>query len=228
MIDVVANRKMNERLSELYIEYGPQYLEKYVEVFKDSSPPQRINEFGIIDETRYDRDKGILVVAKETDGWSNEDYANEWLFRAWMLKNTREGLKGHARQHPVMWYNVARWISYISNQEQNIQNLAAQCSIDQIGTIAYTNMNKVRGGTHSGKEYYELANARVSGEILQRELDIIQPKIILCCGTYEVFLQHQLCHEAVVIDMPHPGARKCKIGMLEKLRKELAEKLRLI
>lgn len=224
MIDVAENYRINARLSELYIEFSPRYLEAYIDAFRDNDPPMRINEFGIIDETCYDRDKGILIVAKETDGWSNEDYANGLLFRKWMHQNTQTGLSGHAKKHPTMWYNLSRWVSFINNQEQSMHTLAEQYTIEPIGTVAYTNMNKVRGGIQSKKEFYKIAQAGISGEILQCELDILQPKIIVCCGTYGVFQKHNLRHDAVVVEMPHPGAYKSKIGLLEILKSQLTGK----
>ena len=60
MVSQIMNQSVNNRLSELYLQYTEPYLAAYVEVFADDDPPSRINEFGIIDESRYDYDNGIL------------------------------------------------------------------------------------------------------------------------------------------------------------------------
>lgn len=221
MVDPNVNHHINARLSEVYMRYTNKYLASYIEVFQDNNPPCRINEFGIIDEEQYDHENGILVIAKETDGWSNEDFANGLLFRDWLNDVVHNGLHDHARRHPVMWYNIARWVSYIVNPKQPIHNLADQYPIPEIGKVAYTNINKVRGDTQSGIQYWRLANSDVSGELLREEIAILQPKIILCCGTYSEFTHHIPHFEGTTIKMPHPGARKSKLGMLESLTSQL-------
>ena len=59
MIDRDRNRKINAALSTLYERYSAAYLTAYIKAFRDENPPERINEFGIIDEERYDADNGI-------------------------------------------------------------------------------------------------------------------------------------------------------------------------
>ena len=224
MVSQIMNQSVNNRLSELYLQFTEPYLAAYVEVFADDDPPSRINEFGIIDESRYDYDNGILVIAKETDGWSNEDYACGVLFRSWMNNITLNGLHGHARRHPTMWYNIGRWVSYILDPSQQLERLAEMYPISEIGRVAYTNMNKVRGGTQSGDQYWQLANSDISGEILRKEIEILQPKVIVCCGTYREFIHHVPCFEGIVVDMPHPGARKRKLDMLALLAQQFHSK----
>ena len=87
----------------------------------------------------------------------------------------------------------------------------------QLGQWAFTNLNKVRGRESSGKEYWTLANADISGQLLRAELDILQPKIVVCCGTSVVFHAHVKSFSGVVINMPHPAARIGAAQMLHKL-----------
>lgn len=225
MVNQTINRHINAKLSELYLRFSDRYLASYTEVFQDDDPPCRINEFGIIDEERYDHENGILIIAKETDGWSNEDYASGLLFRGWMKDITYNGLHDHARRHPIMWYNMARWVSFVADPEQQIDKLADLYPIAEIGRVAYTNMNKVRGGSQSGMQYWQMATMDISGEILREEIAILQPKIIVCCGTYREFIHHIPHYSGIVIDMPHPGARKNKLDMLRTLASQLLPKL---
>lgn len=221
MIDAVYNRAINAKLSKLYEEYRASCLAAYVEAFQDSNPPQRINEFGIVDEDRYDADRGVLFVAKETNGWCNEDYAAGVLFRAWLQDMTKNGLSGHAKRHPIMWYNIGRWASFLDSPSQSMEELANKKTTEKIGTLAFTNMNKVRGGSQSADSYWSLAYAPISGELLRKELEIIQPKVIVCCGTHREFLCHVPDFNGVVIHMPHPGARIRTKAMLEQLAAQL-------
>ena len=222
MIDKKRNIEINERLRNLYKKYQKEYLSMYIQKFKDPDPPQRINEFGIIDAERYDTDNGILFIAKETHGWSNEDYSNGIFFRSWLKDMTEHGLHGHASRHPLMWYNLGRWASLLNNPSQDISKLAEIKSISEIGTLAFTNINKVRGESSSGSAYQNLAHADITGCLLRKEIDIIQPKTIVCCGTYQEFIRH-VDFNGKVIEMPHPGARiKTKV-MLNKLSEQLKQ-----
>lgn len=221
MIDVSKNKKINEELSNLYNEYSAACLKTYIEIFHDPEPPCRINEFGIVDETRYDTDNGIFFIAKETNNWSNQEFENEYFFRGWINRMSQEGVRWHEhiKRHPNMWYNMGRWAMYLSNPEYELSYIRS-CTdeaVFQLGTVAYTNINKVRGHSSSGKEYWDMANSPITGEILRKELDIIKPKTVVCCGTYRVFCHHIPDYHGVLIDMPHPGAYKSALSMLENI-----------
>lgn len=217
MIDAAYNRGINARLSKLYEEYRAGCLAAYAEAFRDPDPPRRINEFGIVDERRYDSGRGVLFVAKETNGWSNEDYAAGVLFRTWLRNMTEHGLSGHAKRHPAMWYNIGRWASLLDDPSQSLEALASEKTVEKIGTLAFTNINKVRGRSRSADSYWSLAYAPVTGELLRMELEILQPKVIVCCGTHREFLYHIPDFDGLVIHMPHPGARIRTRAMLEQL-----------
>ena len=62
-------------------------------------------------------------------------------------------------------------------------------------------------------------------DVLREEIEIIKPKIIMCCGTWYVVNYHLNCEElekngCKVLCMPHPAARKSSLKMLEDLRKQ--------
>lgn len=221
MINLEINREINKKLQELYLSYSDAYLKAYTEAFKDNSPPTRINEFGIIDVTKYDADKGILFIAKETNGWDNETFAKEIYFRDWMYGISTEGVsgKGHVQKYPTMWYNLGRWAMLLSNSELDIEYIRSCKSeaLKAIGEVAFTNINKVRGKSQSKDEYYTLAYSDISGEILREELKIIKPKVIVCCGTYNEVIHHARDYQHTAIKMPHPGARMNAMKMLKRI-----------
>lgn len=122
-----------------------------------------------------------------------------------------------------MWYNIGRWASLLNNPSQSIPALAEAKSevIEKIGTVAFTNINKVRGKEQAKNEYASLAYHDMSGMLLREELSIIQPKMVVCCGTYYEFAYHVKDFNGPAIAMPHSGARKNTITMLEQLRASL-------
>lgn len=228
MIRADRNAEINEILRNEYYSFTVPFLTEWSAAFDKEIPPSRINEFGIIDEKRYDTDKGVLFVCKETNNWDNEDYEKGILFRGWMEGITQHGLAGgdHISQHPNMWYNIGRWATLICGPSTSIDEIADMkaSAISAIGMIAFTNINKVRGKKSSRNEYHQLAKSRIAGELLRREVEIIKPQLIVCCGTYNTVVKSLHDYEGQIIKMPHPGARKKKTKMLYELLRQITPK----
>ena len=227
MIDVNKNQEINQKLSEIYEKYSKAHIDAYVKAFNDTDPPCRMNEFGIIDIEKFDSDNAILFISKEKNGWSNEEFNNNIFFRNWLHNISKDGVagKGHVQKHPTMWYNIGRWAMFLNNPELDPEYIR-WCKLEAlnaIGTIAFTNINKVRGRNNSKNEYYTLAYTYNVGEILKEELAIIKPKIIVCCGTYDEFIYHAPEYKSIAIKMPHPTARKSCIKMLSILSDHISK-----
>lgn len=234
MINLKLNKAINKKLAELYIENTSEFLSVYEKAFNDTKPPDRINEFGIIDEEFYDAEKGVLVIVKETHGWNNGDFEHGVLFREWLFNISKNGVigNGHIQQHPTMWYNIGRWLSTINNPTMSVEHISKlkQEAITELRTMAYTNINKVRGKRQSGTEYEKVAYSDIAGVVLREEISIIKPKVIICCGTWRPFCYHVSYEElknkgCEIICMPHPSCRMNKVEMLKDLRKQWIDNL---
>lgn len=225
MIAVDKNIEFNRGLSALYEEKTKDFLCEWRKAFQGSAPP-RLNVFGIIDEEKYDADNGILFIGKETNEWDDKDFAAENFFRPWLRSISLHGLEGHGsvKTHPNMWYNVGRWAMLLQQPERDLQEIANQkyAALEALGTIAFTNINKARGKNASKKEYYKLAYSEIAGSVLKKELDILKPSTIVCCGTYREFVHHISDYPGKIIDMPHPAARKSKLSLLNELRSQIS------
>ena len=153
---------------------------------------------------------------------SDEDFAKGYLFPVWMGEIFEKGPFGHMQKHPKMWYNLGRWIALLRQPTLPNEKLASMKreTIDQLRTVAYTNLNKVRGSAGAGKEYNTLLQASVVAETLRREVAILQPHTVLCCGTYEAVKAALPDFVGRLISMPHPGAFKSTNSMLEQLRRQ--------
>ena len=222
MIDAKENELRNSMLdSQVYKMYTPELLVAWAEAF-GKKPPARVNLFGIVDAERYDPEVGILFIGRETNGWKNEDFSDGNWFRQWLCHMTQCcGRNMDFTRN--MWYNIGRWVMLLREPQADIELLAALKSeaLPAIGTIAFTNINKVRGKEQCGEEFWALAKNPTVGMVLRREIEILQPKIIVCCGTKWIFDQHMPDYPGKVIDMPHPGARKNKQKMLLRLREQI-------
>lgn len=230
MINIKLNKDINKKLSELYTENTSEFLSVYKKAFKDTQAPDRINEFGIIDEECYDAEKGILVIAKETHGWNNNDFEQGLLFRDWLSNISKNGAigNGHIEKHPTMWYNIGRWLLTINNPTMSVEHISElkQETITELKTMAYTNINKVRGKGQSGTEYEKVAYSDIAGVVLREEISIIKPKVIICCGTWRPFCYHLNYEElesqgCKILCMPHPTCRRNKVEMLKDLRSQI-------
>ena len=225
MINVKKNIEINNKLSELYLQYTKQFLDAYAEAFNDPPPP-RINEFGIINVEKYDADNGILFIGKETNDWQDDDFNNGILFRSWLCDISHNGLDGHGKvkQHPTIWYNTGRWAEAILHPEKKLDEIISmkQDALSALGNIAITNINKARGDSSSKKEYYHIAYSDVAGEVLCKELEILAPKIIVTLGNFRTFCYHAqksniFNNGTTVVAMPHPSARKSAKEMIANI-----------
>lgn len=222
------NKKLNTALGDLYQNNTSALLEEWRSAFPGECAPNRVNEFGIIDPARYDRERAILFVCRETNGWDNEDYEKGILFRPWMEEISRHGLegRGHISRHPNLWYQLARWTLLIQEPERDPAALARLKTVAPLGSVAFTNINKIRGKSRSGKEYLRLANSPVTQEVLREEICLLRPKYLVCGGTYEL-LSSLLPEnfEGRLLRMPHPGCRKGSEAMLRQLKAQLWNKV---
>lgn len=100
--------------------------------------------------------------------------------------------------------------------------IAKDEAISALGTIAFTNINKVRGRNAIGKEYNCLAYAEVAHKLIREEVAIINPKIIVCCGTWRPVADILSSYDGHIFFMPHPGARKNTKDMLQDLKEQIA------
>lgn len=222
--DIKNNTLINEKLKALYEEYTPNFLSAWSDAFGET-PPCRINEFGIIDIRRYDSKNGILFIGRETNGWRDKEYENGCLFRDWLYDISCNGIqgRGHVSKHPNMWYNIGRWTLLLQHPEMSIDGLVNMKdeAINAIGTIAFTNINKVRGKNKVGKAYNKLANTDVVKTLIRKEVAIINPSVIITCGTWQSVASFLPDYTGKIISMNHPGARKSSQKMLEELKNQL-------
>lgn len=224
-MDIKENELINCKLRTLYKQYQEEFLDIWEKTRYTETPvsrPYRLNEFGIVDVSRYDADSGILFVGKELNGWKDEDLRAGWSFLSWM-QSIAQTQRFPNTASVNMWYNIGRWAMLLAKPQESLSSIAA-CkaeALSQIGTIAYTNVNKVWGNARADSGFNSLANNDLVLSILKREIEIINPKVIVCCGTAAYVKRAIPNYAGILIEMPHPAARMGKIKMLEQLQGQL-------
>ena len=233
MTDININKELNQKLKNLYGRMADGFLAEYEKAFGDKAPC--INEFGIADEESYDADNGIFVILKETNGWSDKDFRESLTYKDFVYSliekgnGINDGRKKAERVQMNMWYNLGRWIYAIMNPQKPTVEIAEMYNeaLKSLGAAAYTNVNKVRGYEHSGKEFYKLAKTVPVLQTLKEEVEILKPKVILFCGTARIlgddFIGELKQNGCKVLEIWHPAARKSKLEMIEIVKKQMKE-----
>ncbi len=226
MIDEQKNKEINQKLKDLYEKNASDFITLWKECYHNETELAHINTFGIIDPQRYDTENGVLVIGREANGkdWHEINFEDESnLFVNWLAGICKETTKLPAR--PNIWYNIGRWLMLIKNHEQNLDEIASAKSeaIKMLGTMAFTNINKIGGGNRSGKEYRELSKDGLAIELIVNEIEIIRPKFIILCDKHFEYSLLSRCKnlENRLIVMPHPAARISKLKTLEILSDKL-------
>lgn len=164
----MINRVIYEKEhNEIYNRYREKYADRNSYLILD----------GIVDIENYE---GILFLLKEA-------YANEQEFDEWDLA------QGLAATGPWgMWHHVAKWTYGLLNTDKD--HIARYCNLSNddrnalLRKISVVNVKKVNGTSSS--EYEDLLQYTTSNiEILRREINHVQPKIIVCGGTFDFLKQ---------------------------------------
>lgn len=220
------NIVINDSLKHLYDEKSYEFIEAWKECYdiKDNRP-LKLSTFGIVDTDNYECGNGILFIGKETRGYQ-EDFLS-WL-KTLAVKNKNID-KNNKTTHPQIWYNIGRWAKFINNPNADKKALLSEkeTAFEGLQKIAFTNINKVYGNSSSKTAFWKLvvkknANNNIVADILNREIGIINPKIIVICGiglTDTIGIKTN----AILIEMPHPSSRMKKADMLDLLEKKLRE-----
>lgn len=216
-------KQITELLRELYQKNGPELFKAFREANNGREVPGMI-EYGIVDEDVYDAENGVLIVLKEANDWSVEDFRDGVTYADYV----RDLIDG---KHPrrAMWYNLGRWVAAIRQPDRPTEELAGlyQDALEKLRSVAFTNVNKVTGAASVNKAYYEMAQSDEALDTLREEIQILNPKTVLFCGTAWLLEENDLdelrAQGRKVLDMWHPGAHKSKTAMLEEVKKQLRE-----
>ena len=128
---------------------------------------------GIVDLENYE---GIVFLLKEA--YIREQKRDEWDLSKGLAEKSTWG----------MWRHVAKWVYGLINTDA--KSTAAFCDLSEedrkalIRKIAIMNVKKVDGvPTSDDKDLSEHVNR--NSEMLRRELAIMQPRIIVCGGSFK-------------------------------------------
>lgn len=209
------NERINDQLRILYQQYENDHIAIWQKHFPNNANVI-MNHFGIVDVEHYDTDNGVLFICKETrgyEGWDEKTFL-EWLRDAVIYQ------KNLGTKYPRMWYNLGRWAKLIREPNATIKTLANQKqeALSGLRYIAFTNINKVGGGSTSGKGFKSISKEAGVKELLAKEINEIEPKTVVVCGKGMVNMLADVFEKFEgkfkIIEVPHPAARKSAKEML--------------
>lgn len=230
MKNIAQNAATQEKLHRLYQESRPAHLKTYQEATGQTAPGML--EYGMISAEDYDTDNGILIVLKEPNNWSQEDFDESSVFYTDFVCGLIEDKDNRGIRKGVsmpMWYNLGRWVTAIREPERPSEEIAElyQDALEALWSAAVTNVNKINGGRRAEASYYEIAQSKTALDTLWEEIRILAPKYILFCGTAWLLGDDRLdqlrAQGRTVIDMWHPGAHKKKSMMIDAVKNQLPQ-----
>ena len=155
---------MDIKMDNLWKKWRDHYNNLGLEVDK-------ISVDGLIHDEQYNRIKSILFILKETN-----DYTGS--------------LQGLLKNGPKyqMWHTLSRWAAGILEdfpeyKKIDDSNILKQ-SLHQVSAI---NLKKTTGGTRAE---YSIVNAFAHQDrfLLKEQIELIAPKIIVACGTFDILV----------------------------------------
>lgn len=150
-------------------------FEKWLRSYqKKGIPTQGFSRDGIVDEDRFtNANRRVLFVLRETNSFPE---SNE--FRGDLRAFLRHTVKWQ------LWHTVGRWAYGILNDFPTYHESYCHKSIREgIGSVAIINLKKITGGSWSDLDEIN-QTAHRDREFIIREVDVIDPQVIVACGTW--------------------------------------------
>ena len=161
---------ISEKLQELYELHKRQL-----------SPNEHFVPCGVVDQEAYESSTPKLVFLlkevndpKQTPGWSMVGFLQDQVKRGL----SRQSIK------PVMWKELGIWSYAIHNNFPRYRDINTdQAAAEGLKCVGMTNLKKSGGG---GKAIDRVIReyAAKTIELWKSELEIMNPDIIICCGTF--------------------------------------------
>lgn len=129
---------------------------------------------GIVDTEQYE---GILFLLKEA--YSTEEKKDTWDLCKWL-----------AAVKPIrLWNHVAKWVRGLCNTtvdrvEPYVRWITEEEGREALRKIAVINVKKIDGKSGSDRDDL-MGFVEANAELLRREIELVQPKIIVCGNTFE-------------------------------------------
>jgi len=165
---------INERLDSLYMDY-------YGDRINDIIP------CGVVDEETYSSVyPKIVIILREAHMRTPYQIESRWTIPKGLKRNADMGLNNLSMERKYMytWRQAGVWAYAIINGFDTYQVLRSPSPVAQgLKCIGMTNLKKTGGKASSN--WQEISyHAKQDKELWQRELEIMNPDLILCGGTY--------------------------------------------
>ncbi len=187
--------------------------------WKQSIPKnETFSSDGIVDLLSWQKaDKKILVLLKETNDYSGSITD---LIREVVKKEKSSGEFWGA----MTFHTVGKWLYGLEKLEKGIYPTLKEAKKHRKKSLlncAYMNLKKSTGGSSTSFKQLEKATIR-DKDFIRKEIEIIQPKIVICGGTYGLVKKHifpelervspriHKFNDIIFINAYHPAYRRVK------------------
>ena len=167
--------------------------EQIKELFDKNLAGQVIAYDGAVNEEEYNKqDFKVVFLLKEVNNKENKESGSlvDWLgslktkYKENSWKNKKE-----EKSWQKTWLNVCYWCEILKDLNANFTNICNETKekiTENLHEIAAVNIKKTNG--EGSSDYAELEDAvKQYGDLTLYEIEkIIQPKLVICCGTFEL------------------------------------------
>ncbi|MCP8687156.1 hypothetical protein [Marinobacterium sedimentorum] len=177
--------------------------------------PRPFNLDGVVSEEHWEMaPRKVLFVLKETNSRRQQD------IREAILRSSQKKTGWHKGK---VLRRVGRWAYGLTHYDGEIPDFtqAKKSQFQAPLSIAYLNLRKTSGGARTNAKALE-RDVRVYAEYTRQQIELINPEIVVLCGTYNVVKKelypelkkvsarvHSL-NERIFINVFHPAQRTLK------------------
>jgi len=201
---------------------------------------RRFIRCGVVNEKTYLRSSPRLVIVLREPNSSDRD----WSLPKFLREELERFERGQKFQYPYFWKTwkpIGIWSYAIHRGFDKYANLDSErIAVKGLSYIGMTNLKKT-GGRSTAHYPTIKKHAEKYRDLWQNELEIMDPEIILCGGTFEIlaellglkprktrtglrYAQWELNgHRVLLVGCNHPASRESKKQQYNELRKALLE-----
>ncbi len=179
---------------------------------------EKFSADGIVDLPSWQQaDKKILVLLKETNDYSQD--ITDLIRQVVKKERTTKEFWG-----AMTFHTVGKWLYGLENFKNGTYPTLSEAKKyrkQALLNCAYMNLKKATGGSSTKNKELENATKR-DAEYIKKEIEIINPNIVICGGTYNLVKKHifpelervapriHKFNDTIFINSYHPAYRRVK------------------
>ncbi|GAX90160.1 hypothetical protein [Effusibacillus lacus] len=158
-----------------------EQLEKLFREWRSRSEGGLFVEDGLLSEKDWNQ-SGLRVVVLLKEPSETNPNATEWKYQDFIRNRQFLEEKGTTWPNLIRWtYGILHGFPPFQEVEENL-HMISNSTERFFGSVCFVNVKKTAGSTRSNDEIVYQAGIN-TGDLLLRQIHILEPNIVLCCGS---------------------------------------------